>query len=318
MWVILNRLKGSEFEELSMAKRLLKPSLIRAIKVNIIAWSLLAPALVFLFCFTIFPIFRSFYYGLTEYALGMREPVFIGFKNYTKFAQSPLFWKIMGNTLVFSLMTVIPSIVIGLGFAIIVNTKMRGVGFFRTAFFYPVVMPMIAIASIWMFIYMARTGMMDQFLSKIGLKPLDVLSNKSTVLPAMSVMYIWKEVGYLMIFFLSGLQNISLEMYEVATIDGARPWTMFRKITLPLLGPTLLFVSTIALTNSIKLVDHIVIMTEGAPNNASTMLLYYIYQQGFTFFDQAKASALTVIMLVIMLFVSMFQFIKTDRRIYYN
>ena len=134
----------------------------------------------------------------------------------------------------------------------------------------------------------------------------------------MSVMYVWKEAGYLMIFFLSGLQNISLDLYEAATLDGARPVTVFRKITLPMLGPTLLFVSTIALTNSLKLVDHVVIMTEGAPNNASTMLLYYIYQQGFTFFDQARASALTVIMLVIMLFVSMFQFIKTDRKIYYN
>jgi sn-glycerol 3-phosphate transport system permease protein len=301
-----------------MAKRLLKTPVIRALKANILAWALLTPALVFLFVFTIFPIFRSFYYGLTEYALGMWEPVFIGFKNYTRFAGSPLFWKIMGNTFAFSLLTVIPSMVIGLGFAVIVNAKMRGIGFFRTAFFYPVVMPMIAIASIWMFIYMARTGMLDQFLSKIGLQPVDVLSNKRTVLPAMAVMYVWKEVGYLMIFFLSGLQNISLEMYEAATIDGARPWTVFRKITLPLLGPTMLFVSTIALTNSIKLVDHIVIMTEGAPNNASTMLLYYIYQQGFTFFDQAKASALTVIMLVIMLFISMFQFVKTDRKIYYN
>ena len=291
---------------------------IQGVKQNLLAWLLLAPSLVFIFAFTIFPIFRSFYLGFTEYALGMWEPVFIGLKNYAGFAKSAVFWKVMGNTLFFSLLTVIPSMVIGLGLALIVNIKMKGVGFFRTAWFYPVVMPMIAIASIWMFIYMARTGMLDQFLSRIGLKSLDVLSNKKTVLPAMSVMYVWKEAGYLMIFFLSGLQNISLDLYEAATLDGARPVTVFRKITLPMLGPTLLFVSTIALTNSLKLVDHVVIMTEGAPNNASTMLLYYIYQQGFTFFDQARASALTVIMLVIMLFVSMFQFIKTDRKIYYN
>jgi sn-glycerol 3-phosphate transport system permease protein len=134
----------------------------------------------------------------------------------------------------------------------------------------------------------------------------------------MSFMYVWKEAGYLMIFFLSGLQNISGEMYEAATIDGASPFTMFRKITLPLLGPTLLFVSTIALTNSVKLVDHIVIMTEGGPNNASTMLLYHIYQQGFAWFDQAKASALTVVMLVIMLAIAMIQFVNADSRIHYN
>ena len=290
----------------------------RGIKSNLFAWLLLAPSLVFILAFTVFPIFRSLYLSFTEYALGMWEPVFIGVKNYIGFSKSPLFWKIMGNTLIFSLMTVIPSMVIGICLALIVNTRMRGVGFFRTAYFYPVVMPMIAIASIWMFIYMARTGMLDQFLSRLGFQPLDVLSQRNTVLPSMSVMYVWKEAGYLMIFFLSGLQNISIEMYEAATIDGARPWTVFRKITLPLLGPTLLFVSTIAITNSIKLVDHIVIMTEGAPNNASTMLLYYIYQQGFTFFDQANASTLTVIMLAIMLFIAMFQFVKSDRKIFYN
>ena len=287
-------------------------------KQNFLAWILLAPSLIFLLSFTIFPILRSFYLGFTEYGLGMPKPDFIGIKNYIGFAKSPIFWKIMGNTLFFSLLTVIPSMVIGLGLALIVNIKMRGIGFFRTAWFYPVVMPMIAIASIWMFIYMARTGMLDQLLFKFGFKPLEVLSNRQTVLPAMSVMYVWKEAGYLMIFFLSGLQNISLDLYEAATIDGANPFTIFRRITLPMLGPVLLFVSTIALTNSLKLVDHIVIMTEGAPNNASTMLLYYIYQQAFTFFDHGKASALTVIMLAIMLFVSMFQFVKTDRKIYYN
>ncbi|MFA6507092.1 MAG: sugar ABC transporter permease [Treponemataceae bacterium] len=292
--------------------------LTRAVKTNIKAWALLSPALLFLLVFTVFPILRSFYLGLTQFELGMRTPVFIGLENYLNFAKSQLFWKIMGNTLLFSLLTVIPSMVIGLCLALIVNKKFKGVGFLRTAFFYPVVMPMIAIASIWMFIYMGESGMLDQLLIMVGLKPLNVLSYRHTVVPAMSFMYVWKEAGYLMIFFLSGLQNISEEMYEAATIDGAKPWTMFRKITLPLLAPTLLFVSTIALTNSVKLVDHIVIMTEGGPNNGSTMLLYHIYQQGFAWFDQAKASALTVVMLVIMLGISMLQFVNTDSKIHYN
>jgi len=288
------------------------------IRRNLKAWILLAPAMVFLLMFTVFPIVRSVYVGLTQYEFGMREPVFIGLKNYADLAKSELFWKVMGNTVAFSLMTVIPSMVVGLSLAIVVNGKRKGVGFLRTAFFYPVVMPMIAIASIWLFIYMADAGMFDQLVISLGFKPLHVLSDKDRVLPAMSVMYVWKEAGYLMIFFLSGLQNISGEMYEAAYLDGARWWTVLRRITLPLLGPTILFVSTIALTNSIKLVDHIVIMTEGAPNNASTMLLYYIYQQGFIFFDQAKASALTVIMLAIMLVISMIQFVNADRRIFYR
>lgn len=290
----------------------------RSVKTNLTAWALLAPSLLFLLTFTVFPIFRSLYLGFTSYQLGMPKPEFIGLDNYIDLFTSAIFWKVMGNTIVFSLMTVIPSMVLGLSLAILVNRKLKGIGFLRTAFFYPVVMPMIAIASIWMFIYMADTGMLDQFLQSLGFKPANVLSYKETVKPAMAFMYVWKEAGYLMIFFLSGLQNISSEMYEAARIDGATGWTAFKKITLPLLGPTLLFVSTIALTNSVKLVDHIVIMTEGAPNNASTMLLFYIYQQGFAWFDQAKASALTVIMLVIMLIIAMLQFVKSDRKIHYN
>ena len=177
---------------------------------------------------------------------------------------------------------------------------------------------MIAIASIWMFIYMAKNGLFDQMLVSLGLEPMNVLSNKSTVLPAMAVMYVWKEAGYLMVFFLSGIQSISDEVNEAARIDGADSWTIFRKITLPLLAPTFLFVSTIALTNSFKLVDHVVIMTEGAPNNASTLLLYYIYQQGFTNFNYGVSSALTTVMLVLLMIVALPRFLSQDKKIHYN
>ena len=290
----------------------------RQLKLDLKAWLFIAPALVFILTFTVYPILRSIWLSLNQLEFGMNKPIFVGLQNYAHLASSPLFWKVMANTFTFSFLTVLPSMALGIGLALLVNKKIKGVGFLRTAYFYPAVMPMIAIASTWMFIYMAQYGMLDQLLVGMGLKPLNVLSSKKMVLPALSMMYIWKEAGYLMIFFLSGLQNISAEIYEAATIDGAKPWTTFRKITLPLLAPTLLFVSTIALTNSLKLVDHVVIMTEGAPNNASSLLLYFIYREGFMNFDQGKASTLTVIMLVIMLTVSMIQFLKTDNRIHYN
>lgn len=288
-------------------------------KNTILAWLLLAPTLFFLLLFTVYPIFRSVYYSLTAYELGMKAPEFIGVGNYVEFFASKLFWKIMLNTVFFSLLTVIPSLLIGLGLASLVNKKkIKGIGFFRTSFFYPVVMPMIAIASIWMFIYMQESGMLDQLMISLGFKPLRVLSNRKTVLPFMSIMFNWREAGYLMIFFLSGLQNIDGELYEAAYLDGSSGFATFRKITIPLLGPTLLFVTITALTDSLKLVDQVVIMTEGAPNNASTLLLYYIYQQGFIFFDQARAATLTVIMLIIMLIIAMLQFFKSDDKIYYN
>ncbi len=134
----------------------------------------------------------------------------------------------------------------------------------------------------------------------------------------MAFMYVWKEAGYLMVFFLSGIQSISTDVNEAARIDGANSWTIFRKITLPLLAPTFLFVSTIALTNSFKLVDHVVIMTEGAPNNASTLLLYYIYQQGFTNFNYGVSSAPTTVMLLLLMVVALPRFLSQDKKIQYN
>ncbi len=285
---------------------------------NLLAWLLVAPSLIFMLIFTVYPIFRSIYLSLTKYKLGMKAPEWIGLQNYINLAGSSLFWKVMGNTLYFAFITIIPSMAVGLFLAVIVNRKSRVTGFVRTAYFYPVIMPMIAIASIWMFIYMAKNGLFDQLLVSLGMKPMNVLSNKKTVLPAMAFMYVWKEAGYLMVFFLSGIQSISEEVNEAARIDGAGPWTIFRKITLPLLAPTFLFVSTIALTNSFKLVDHVVIMTEGAPNNASTLLLYYIYQQGFTNFNYGLSSALTVVMLVLLMIVALPRFLSQDKKIHYN
>lgn len=290
----------------------------RDLRNNLIAWLLVAPSLIFMLIFTVYPVFRSVYLSLTKYRLGMQAPEFIGLENYINLAGSSLFWKVMGNTLYFALITIIPSMVVGLFLATIVNRKSRLTGFVRTAYFYPVVMPMITIASIWMFIYMAKNGLFDQMLVSLGLEPMNVLSSKATVLPAMAFMYVWKEAGYLMVFFLSGIQSISDEVNEAARIDGADSWTIFRKITLPLLAPTFLFVSTIALTNSFKLVDHVVIMTEGAPNNASTLLLYYIYQQGFTNFNYGVSSALTTVMLVLLMVVALPRFLSQDKKIHYN
>ena len=246
------------------------------------------------------------------------EPIFIGLKNYIDLAKSPLFWKIMWNTIYFSLITIVPSLVIGLLLALLVNRKNKNVGFLRTVFFYPVVMPMIAVASIWFFIYMGKNGLFDQLLMALGMEPMNVLSNRKTVLPFMAIMYVWKEVGFIMVFYLAGLQNISGELYEAALIDGASPWKILKYITIPLLKPTTIFISTVALTNSFKLVDHIVIMTEGAPNNGSTLLLYYIYQQSFVNFNYGKAGALTVVMLILLLIVSLPRFFKQDKNTHYN
>jgi len=280
-------------------------------------WMLLIPALLIMLVFTVYPVFRSVYLSLFKYRMG-KVPEYIAFDNYVQLFGNSTFWKVMRNTLVFALMTVIPSMILGLCLAMLVNRKGRHIGFIRSAFFYPSVMPMIAIASVWMFIYMARNGLFDQLLVSFGLQPANVLSNKDTVLPAMAVMYVWREAGYLMVFYLSGIQSISQDVLEAAAIDGATGWKTFRYVTLPLLAPTTLFVSTIAFTNCFKLADQVIIMTEGAPNNASSLLLYYIYQQGFTNMNYGRSSTLTVIMLALLMVFSVPRFFSQDRKIHYN
>lgn len=289
----------------------------RILRENATVWALLLPSLVFMLVFTVYPVFRSVLLSLTKYRMGMSSPEMIGLGNYVRLAGSGTFWKVMGNTAYFAILTVLPSMAIGLGLAMLVNRKGRHIGFLRTSYFYPSVMPMIAIASVWMFIYMARNGLFDQMMTAVGIGPLDVLSSKYTVLPAMAVMYVWREAGYLLVFFLAGLQSINEDVLEAARIDGATGWKTFRHITFPLLGPTMLFVSTIAFTNCFKLADHVIIMTEGAPNNASTLLLYYIYQQGFTNMNYGISSTLTVIMLGLLLLVSLPRFFSQDKKIHY-
>ena len=208
-------------------------------------WMLLVPALAIMLVFTVYPVFRSVYLSLFKYRMG-KVPEYIALENYTYLFGNSTFWKVMRNTLVFALITVIPSMILGLCLALLVNRRGWHIGFIRSAFFYPSVMPMIAIASVWMFIYMARNGLFDQLLVSFGLQPANVLSNKDTVLPAMAVMYVWREAGYLMVFFLSGIQSINQDVLEAAAIDGATGWKTFIYVTLPLLAPTTLFVSTIA------------------------------------------------------------------------
>ena len=280
-------------------------------------WMLLVPALAIMLVFTVYPVFRSVYLSLFKYRMG-KVPEYIALENYTYLFGNSTFWKVMRNTLVFALITVIPSMILGLCLALLVNRRGRHIGFIRSAFFYPSVMPMIAIASVWMFIYMARNGLFDQLLASFGLQPANVLSNKDTVLPAMAVMYVWREAGYLMVLFLSGIQSINQDVLEAAAIDGATGWKTFIYVTLPLLAPTTLFVSTIAFTNCFKLADQVIIMTEGAPNNASSLLLYYIYQQGFTNMNYGRSSTLTVIMLVLLMVFSLPRFFSQDRKIHYN
>src|SRR5690606_4300949 len=187
----------------------------------------------------------------------------------------------------------------------------------RTSFFYPTIIPLIAVANIWLFVYTPQYGLLDNFLHLFGAGDTNWLGNPSTVMIAMIVMIIWKDAGFYMIFYLAGLQNLPTDVYEAALIEGAKPFQMFKNITFPLLMPTTLFVMIVAITNSFKNVDHLYIMTKGGPDNATNLLLYYLDEVAFTNCDLGQATVLTIILIAIILSVTAFNYFYLDKRIHY-
>jgi sn-glycerol 3-phosphate transport system permease protein len=272
---------------------------------------------VLLIAFTHYPILATIRHSLFITRRNGTE-VFVGLDSYQAMAADPIFWKALVNNFWFALGTVPTSIALALVMAIWVNRNMRGRGFLRLAYFTPTVLPMIAVANIWLFFYIPDYGLLDQLRGNFGLAGWNWLGDPSTVMGCLIVMVIWKEAGFFMIFYLAALQQLSPDLEEAASIEGASRWYTFRRITFPLLMPTTLFVAINAVINSFKLVDHLVIMTKGGPNNASTLLLYYIYEVAFTFQDSSYAATLTVVLLVLLSAVALIKFGYLDRRIHYQ
>jgi len=202
--------------------------------------------------------------------------------------------------------------------AVWVNRRIAGRGFLRLAYFTPTVLPMIAVANIWLFFYTPEYGLLEQLTGAFGLSSHNWLGSQSTALGALMVVTIWKEAGFFMIFYLAALQAMSPHLAEAAAIEGASRWHFFRRVTFPLLMPTTLFVLVNAVINAFRLVDHVFVMTRGGPDNATSLLLFYIYEIGFRFWDSAYAAALTVVLLGILGTVALVQFFVLDRKVHYQ
>jgi sn-glycerol 3-phosphate transport system permease protein len=229
-----------------------------------------------------------------------------------------VFWKVVANNIWFALGTIPVSIALALLMAVWVNGLLPARGLLRMAYFTPTILPMIAVANIWLFFYTPDIGLLDQILRSFGLSGHNWLGDPSTVLACVIVMTVWKEAGFFMIFYLAALQSVPPELEEAAKLEGAGRWYSFWRVTFPLLMPTTLFVLINAVINSFKLVDHLFILTKGGPNNASNLLLYYIYEVAFSFFDEAYAATLTVVLLATLALIAIGQFIILDKRIHYR
>ena len=284
----------------------------------IYGWIMLSPAAILLTTFAFYPTLATFWSSLFSRQTRRRPSEFKGFENYTDLFADPTFWKVVTNNLTYALATIPISIAIALAMALWANSKIPARGFVRTAYFTPTVLPMIAAANLWLFFYTPGLGVLDQIGGFFGLPSINWLGQPQTALWAVIIVTIWKEAGFFMIFYLAALQTIPEDLKEAADIEGCSRWTYTRRIVVPLLMPTTLFIMVNALINSVKLIDHLFILTKGGPNDASKLILYYIWEMAFAFFDAPHAAALTIIILAVLGIVAGIKFTILDKRTHYQ
>ena len=281
------------------------------------AWLMLLPALALLGAFTYWPIVGSLWHSVQMQAPGV-PPAFAGLDNFAALMDDPVFRQAVRNNLWYALVTVPVSVVLALAMALWVNRRYAGRGLLRLAFFTPTMLPMVAAANVWLFFYAPDIGLLNRLLAWLGIAGRNWLGDTDTALPALMVVTIWKEAGFFMIFYLAALQSISTEQLDAARLEAPSPWFRLRHVVLPLLAPTTLFVIVNALINAFKLVDHLFVLTRGGPNNASTLLLYYLYEIAFKFQDANSAAALTIVLLALLALCSAIQFWLSRNRVHYR
>jgi multiple sugar transport system permease protein len=272
----------------------------------------LGPALLAIGVFFVVPVLAAFALSFTDfdiYALGSFEYArFVGFKNYAQLLADPLFWKAFRNTLEFLLIGGPLSIGVSLAAALMIQSKLvRWKGFYRTAYFTPVVTTLVAVAVIWRFIYHPRFGLLNYLLSLVGIGGVDWLGDQHWAMPAIILMAVWKNFGYNMVIFIAGLQNIPAELYEAASIDGAGRLQQLRTITVPLLAPTTVYISILTMIGYFQLFSEPYVMTQGGPLNSTLSIVLLMYQQGFRWWNMGYSAALAFVLFAFILIGSVLQ-----------
>lgn len=254
------------------------------------------PALLFYMTLWIFPILRLFQYSITDYNGYLQNFNYIGLGNYASLFQGELLGVALKNTLIYTIVSVGLSIVLGLGLAMLLNLKIKGKGVYRSLAYIPTLFSAIVVGFLWSYVYMPDYGMIATFLDKIGINAdLNFLGSYSSALYAIIFVEIWKNIGTTMIIFLAALQTVPNELLEAGKIDGCGPWKLFIKIKLPLLATAMTINITLSIINGLKAFDFPFIMTNGGPGTATNTLIYAIYKMAFTEQLFGKASALGVI-----------------------
>lgn len=276
------------------------------------AWLFILPAIIGTLIFIIIPVICSC--GLSFMDWNLLGPIqYVGFKNYIDLFREPLFYKILLNTIVFALSTSVFGVIIPLVLASILNSKIRGLEFYKTAYFLPFITPMIVIGVIWEWIFDPNIGLLNQFLHS----HINWLYDTHFAMPALIMVSVWKLIGYNMIIFLSSLSGVSQSLFEAAKIDGANAVQVFKNITLPVLSPTIFFVVIITAISSFQVFDLIYLMTQGGPLDSTNVLVYAIYKNAFEYFNVGKASAIAYVLFLIILVLTLIQW-NLRKKLVYN
>lgn len=285
---------------------------------KVLPYLFIAPSLAVFFTFDIYPIFYSFYLSFMKWNLISPDQTFVGLDNYVDLYESKEFRKAITNTLLYTVGRVFFSLAIALGLALLLNTTKRWASWVQAAIFSPHVISMVSISMLWLWLLEPSYGLMNWLFSLVGLPPLKWLASSDTALMSITMVAVWKIIGYDMVIFIAGLQSISEELYEAAKIDGANAWHRFWKITLPLLSPTIFFLSVTSVITSFQVFDIVRIMTGGGPGDSTNVLVYYVFQYGFRFFKIGHASAASTVLFLIVLGLTLIQFKVMEKRVHYN
>ncbi len=269
------------------------------------------PALAGTFVFILIPVFCSFALSFSSWDL-INPICFVGFDNYRQIFTEPLFYKIFFNTFIFAFATSIFGVIIPLILAVILNDKIRGSEFFKTAYFLPFITPMIVIGVVWQWIFDPNIGFLNNFLHL----HINWLYDSRFALPALIIVSVWKLIGYNMIIFLSALSTINQNLFDAAKIDGADFFHTFKNVLVPLLSPSIFFVVIITAISSFQVFDLIYLMTQGGPLDSTNVIVYAIYKNAFEYFNIGKASAIAYVLFIVILVLTLFQWYLRKNLVY--
>lgn len=281
------------------------------------AWTFVIPAMIPLIIFWIYPIFRSLFISFTDWDYMSPTYNFVFLDNFKSLFTDERFYEALWNTILFSVGTIIPTIVGGLLLALLLQKNFRGSGAYKFILFSPWVTPTVAISIVWTWIFEPQVGIANMVLEFFHLPGLEWIQSSDTAMLSVILVTVWKSLGYAMIFYLSALEKVPGDLYEACGLDGAKKWQRFCDITIPCISPTTFFLMIITMVNSLQAYDQIQILTQGGPSGSTRTLLYMYYQLGFEEFNMGEATAVAMVIILITVLLSCVQFTASKKWVHY-